>query len=262
MIRYADIPGIMIHPILPESAASLRFEIVGELKPEGHVAAAIGHMWEELRRENPRLFDGPILLADGLADGLADCHALLHDRLIARRSTYRVLATAAHVGMQVRALGVQALVTGVDDRKVEHVLMGRRGSQTRVYQGLWENAPSGTIVPPPPGEKFIDWPHFSRALMDEGLEELGLNLSASNMGWMALVDDGIAQSLDVVLSVLMHDPIDPRRSVCASDDRHRWEYLDTAWVPRAKVMEWIEAHASAVSPATRGLVRWWSKRPL
>ena len=152
MIVYPDIPTITIHPL--EAGASPRFELLPALNPPPPIAAAIDHLWEELRRTNPRLHDGPILLTSP-----EDCATTVRflrtvvpgnptpTPFVARRASYKTLATAADVGLDVRALGVQALLTAHDKSGVEHLLLGRRGSETRIYQGLWENAPSGTISP-------------------------------------------------------------------------------------------------------------------
>jgi hypothetical protein len=251
MITYPDIPGIQIHPLLPSSGAALRFDLLPPLNPPPSVAAAIDHLWDDLRRRNPRLHDGPILLADTGAGMTA--HGL-----VARRATYKTLATAADVGMDVRALGVQGVVTARDAAGEEHLLLGRRGSEVRIYQGLWENAPSGTITPPPADESFIDWAHCTRTLLDEGIEETGLNLSAANMSWIALLDDPEARSLDVVLKLDMHQPIDPRATPCPADDTHRWEYAATAWTPLNQLATWATQNAHAVSPPTRAVIRWIS----
>jgi hypothetical protein len=176
--------------------------------------------------------------------------------LSARRATYKALATAAHVGIDVRALGVQGVITARDASGEEHLLLGRRGSDVRVYQGLWENAPSGTIKPPPESVSSLDLAHFTSALMEEGLEELGLNLRSANISWIALLDDAEALSLDAVLKLEMHHPIDPRAAPCPADDTHRWEYAATAWTPIAQLPDWTERHAHAISPPTRAVLRW------
>ncbi len=291
MISSPDIPDIQIHPIPPESSGSLRFDLLPPIETPPDIALVIDRIWSDLREQNPRLHDGPILLAEySRATGspaalsgqpVRSCNTILPPQsqlpptdtratgssplwaatsagfaLTARPATYKSLASAAHLGMDVRVLGVQALVLARDADSDEHLLLGRRGSEVRIYQGLWENAPSGSVPPPPPDAKFIDWPHFTRALLDEGIEETGLDLSAANCSWVALLDDAEARSLDVVLKLTMHQTIDPRAVPCPADDSHRWEYAATAWTPLATLGAWAEQNAHAISPPTRALIRW------
>lgn len=261
MISYPEIPTTTIHPI--SHGASPRIELLPAIDPPPPIAAAINNLWAELRRDNPRLHDGPILITDPLHTTLsratgsprfARAHTGL--ALIARHATYKTLATAADVGMHVRALGVQGIVTARDASGEEHLLLGRRGSEVRIYQGLWENAPSGTLPPPVPGASLIDQSHFTQALLAEGIEELGLNLSAASISWLAMLDDAEARSLDVVLKLQMQQPIDPRATPCATDDTHPWEYAATQWTPLATLGAWAAQNAHAISPPTLALIRW------
>lgn len=244
---------ITLHPAPADAPGLPRFAVLPALDPPPAIAAAIDQLWADLRRANPRLFDGPILITDPLAELLA---ARFSAGLAARRASYKTLATAAEVGMSVRALGVQGIVTARDGRGVEHLLLGRRSSDVRVYQGLWENAPSGTLPPPPPGEASIGDAHFVRALLAEGIEEVGLDLNRAAMSFAALLDDAHAQSLDVVLRLAMDQPIDPRTLPCPSHDGGRWEYADTAWIALPDLPAWAAANAHAISPPTHALLGW------
>jgi hypothetical protein len=246
-------PPITLHPT-PASAPGLpRFTILPALDPPPPIAAAIDQLWADLKLSNPRLFDGPILITETLADMrlAGDSHVLT-----ARRASYKTLATAADVGMSVRALGVQGIVTARDERGVQHLLLGRRSSEVRIYQGLWENAPSGTIPPPPPEDTAIDDAHYVRALLAEGIEEVGLDLNRAAMSFAALLDDAHAQSLDIVLKLAMDLPIDPRALPCPSQDCGRWEYADTAWIALPDLPAWSATNAHAISPPTLTLLRW------
>ena len=253
MITYSDIPGILIHPSPPGSSTAPRFDLLPPLLPPSEIVAAIDLAWAELKRDNPRLHDGAILLAVR-GTGIPPVFSV-------RRDSFKTLATAAQVGMDVRALGVQGIVTARDAAGEEHLLLGRRGSEVRVYQRLWENAPSGTVPPPRPEETFIDWPHFTQALLDEGIEETGLNLSAVNLSRIAMLDDAEARSLDVVLKLDMHQTVDPGAVPCPADDAHAWEYAATAWTPLRSLGMWADQNAHAISPPTRALIRWITDPP-
>lgn len=229
------------------------------------IQAAIDRKWSELRQVNPRLHDGPILLAQ-----VHECdwsgkstYIWKHNKLVLfiRPDTYKTLATAAHIGREVRALGVQGVVTARDPSGEEHLLLGRRGSEVRIYQGLWENAPSGTVTPPPTTTPFLDQTHFIRALIDEGLEETGLNLSDSNISWIAMLNDSQANALDVVLKLKMRHTIDPRAVPCPANDAHNWEYAATIWTPTSTVATWARQNAHAISPPTRAVIQWLFETP-
>jgi len=224
-----------------------RFDILGPFEPDAATGAAIDRVWDQMRRENPRLYDGPVLLADR--------EAVRAERLVCRRGGYKVLAAAAKLGLYVRALGVQGVVLAKDADAEECILLGRRGSETRIYAGMWENAPSGTVEPPRTGGSFVDAADFSGALRAEGLEELGVDLTRVRERWIALLDDAQACSVDVVLRLDLPEPIDPRKTVCRVDDTNAWEYLDTAWVPTSRLKDWMSRSRDAISPPTIALFR-------
>lgn len=244
--------GIRVWPVPANTGGALRFEVHGMIEPTAVQAAAVDAMWEELRQENPRLYDGPVLLADR--------HSVKQGRLLCFRGSYKHLAvSAAAAAMKPAektppppflALGVQGVVVGMDADGDEVVLMGRRSSETRIYGGLWENAPSGTVPPPPEGQDFLDWAEIITALRAEGMEELGLNLDASSVSWIALLEDRVAGSMDVVLRVNL-GRVDARRLPCPIHEG-RWEYVDAAWVPVKRLASWIHGGA-AVSPPTAAL---------
>lgn len=205
----------------------------------GH-GARVAAEWGRLRTANPRYHDGPILVLESL------------NPLTVRRDTYRTLATAAAVDPSVRSLGVQGVVVGRDRAGVEHVLFGRRSSETRIYGGLWENAPSGGVAGPPGCER-LTLPDFVAALRDEGLEELGLDLADAAVTPLCLLDDPRAFSIDLVLGVRPRGVIDPRSLPCPASDGGRWEYIDAAWVGRAEAGVWVGREPGAFSPSTSAL---------
>lgn len=213
------------------------------------VDAEADHAWEEMRRANPRLHDGPVVLVvdEGSGDGEWVC----------RVGRYRELATARELGRRVRALGVSGLVIGRDGRGVEHALFGRRGSQTRIYGGLWEHAPSGTVGGLGAGTESIVVDDLSGVLREEGLEEVGIDLGgAAEVRAVATVEDARACSVDVVIRVEIGGEIDPRSAPCAAGANGAWEYADTAWVEVREVGAWAGRAGEALSPPTRAMLRW------
>jgi hypothetical protein len=204
-------------------------------------AARISAAWESLRAANPRYHDGPILVV------------ICTDPLTVRRDTYRTLATAPQLDPSVRSLGVQGIVRGRDAAEHHHILFGRRSSGTRIYGGLWENAPSGGMTTDP-GRSELTLADFTAALREEGLEELGLDLQGAAVTPRCLLDDPQAFSTDVVLDVRIHTPIDPRSLPCPAGDTGRWEYIDAAWVRIDEIRAWMMRDPSAFSPSTLALL--------
>lgn len=202
--------------------------------------------WRELTAANPRLYDGPVLLVDRVEG------SVIH----ARAGRFRMLATAALLGREVRSLGVQGVVIGRDHTGETHVLFGRRSGETRIYGGLWENAPSGSLTPPRDPSSDLDLADFAQALATEGIEELGIDLTNADLRVRGLLDDPHARSLDVVLEAALRGVINPRGSVCAIDDNRRWEYVDTAWVRVNDIRTWSNRRESVLSPPTAALMQW------
>lgn len=203
----------------------------------------IDRCWSELVAANPRLYDGPVLLVDRSEP------SVLH----ARAGRYRELATAAALGRSLRSIGVQGIVRGRDAAGDSYLLLGRRGGQTRIYGGLWENAPAGSLVPPEISVSELGLPDFAAALQAEGLEELGLDLSRAAMRVDALLDDPEARSLDIVLEVLLDRVIEPGGSICRTAGT--WEYVDSAWVELDVLRHWAQRHAHAISPPTHLVIQ-------
>jgi len=215
---------------------------VGEPPPANDAhAAATSRAWVDATRTQPRLFDGPMLFVD------APTRAV--------RGTYKALVAAAGQHLPIRSLGAQGLVIARDRTGHQHLLLGRRSGQTRSYPGLWENAPSGTMTPPPPSQTRLTLPDFAAALRQEGIEELGIDLADADIRWLAMLEDPGAHSDDVVLEVRLHQPIDPRASICATADG-RWEYADAAWIALSALSPWAADHAHAISPPTLALFGW------
>lgn len=202
--------------------------------------------WARLCADNPRLHDGPILRVDPAE--------LLAGRLMARRDGYKALATAALTPVEIRndicALGIQALVTAPDSAGRPCVLVARRASTTRIYGGLWENAPSGTVAPPPRSSvaTTIGPAELLAALRQEAQEELGLNMSVCSPRFLAWLHDPAARTLDLVVNCSL-----PATTLLPCPAAANWEYLAAAWVPIADLDSWFTASAHAFSPPTVAL---------
>lgn len=223
-----------LHPP-PDLEAPVR--ILDARAPDPALVPRINDAWESLRAANPRYHDGAMLVVESRSP------------LTVRRDTYRTLATAAIFDPTIRALGVQGVVIGRDRSEHEHTLFGRRSAETRIYGGLWENAPSGGMTAAP-GRGALSLGDFIGALRGEGIEELGLDLADAEIKPIALLDDPRAFSIDLVLEVRPHRPIDPRAIPCSARDGGRWEYIDAAWVRWDQIGGWMRRDRAAFSPST------------
>jgi hypothetical protein len=244
LLTFPDIPGITICPTTAE-AVPLNFEIRDAPTPPPSVAPAIETIWRTHLSKNPKLYDGPLLLTVGTLPALPS-------RILLRSSYKLHLCLGSD---ELNSLGVQGVIIGRDAAGIPHILLARRSSDVRMYPGLWENAPSGSVPPPPLPTDRIDQSHFINALLDEGVEELGLDLSTARIRLVALQQDTAARSLDIMLRFDLADPIDPRTLPCPTS-HNRWEYADAAWLPIAEIPAWSAQHAHAISPPTLALFRW------
>jgi 8-oxo-dGTP pyrophosphatase MutT (NUDIX family) len=242
---YDDLPTVTL---TPPPVRELRFELAGEVTLREDQRAKVDAAWSAMRRDNPGLHDGRVLLVD--------MDAFTAGRLVVRPGPFRLMATAREVGERVRALGVQAVLIGQGGDGREHVLMGRRSAETRLYHGQWENAPSGSVEPPAAAGTPIDEAHCVRALLKEGVEELGIDLGAAAKRWLGMLEDAGASSIDVVLELRLPGVTSTRGLPCPSHDAGRWEYVDTAWVAVDELPAWVRANERAISRPTRALVRW------
>jgi hypothetical protein len=217
------------------------------------LTADVDRAWRELCAVNDSLYDGPILRVRS-----ADAQT---GSIVCERSTFRHLATAGRLGRDVRQLGVVGWLIGCDRTTgEEHVLLGRRGASTRVYPGLWENAPSGGVPGVPLNLASLEAGALYAALSDEAEEELGIALPAFDSGPVAFdswIHDPVARSLDLVVCVDV-GMIDAGRLPCLAsggepDDQR--EYIDSSWLSRGEAAAYFDRHANAISPPTLALAR-------
>jgi len=207
--------------------------------------------WAAAQRRNPRLVDGPILHVRDL-----DAQART---LRCRASTYKRLAVADRLPTGVVQLGIKGLVIGHDATGRQHVLLGRRGVQTRVYAGQWETAPAGGVDPPRAAAE-LGRDDLLAALGRESEEELGLALAPTDCRFVAVVTDPAAHSHDLVVRVEPPEPVDLARRLRGA---RRWEYSATTWVMLTDLGHFLRDQAGAISPPTRALFAWlgWARPP-
>ncbi len=239
--------------------------------------------WSSLCAANPRYHDGDILSVTRISPSIPPspdgttihCAPDRFMRLAVQRDAHG--STPAR-DLGVRLLGVKGMIVARDAHHHEHVLIARRGPQTRVYQHQWEIAPAGGvdgILPPEllrraaqsespesitlPPTLLID------ALVAEGREELGLDIDPAHCRPIAIVRDEIARSIDVIIRVDWPKPIDPRHAICAASGfcagGHAWEYTDSAWLARADAAGFDRRAAASIVGPMRAALRHegWTK---
>lgn len=245
MIGYEDLPAIGIRAL---SDGAVRIAIGPEAMRDDATRGRVDAAWREHARTHPRDYDGMILAFDGYDEGSRTMRA--------RRERYRYLAVGAGAGCGTRLLAVTGVVTGVDQDGDECVLLGRRSGETRIYGGLWELAPSGGVKCPAESVTELSIGDVRRALMEEGLEELGVSLEEAEVRALALVGDDEAASEDVLLRVRLRGAINSRWMACRTQDAGAWEYVDTAWVPIERLGAWVRERPGAVIPPSVAVLRW------
>lgn len=219
--------------------------------------------WAALCAENPRYHDGDILSVARIAGdgGVIECAPDRFKRLAVQRDGR---------DLGVRLLGVKGMIVGRDERGGEHVLIARRGPQTRVYHDQWEIAPAGGI------DGVVDRSVLARAaagervdlgervvvaaLLEEAREELGLEIDPAGCRAVCIVRDEVARSVDVIVRVDWPRPIDPRRAVCGGGGfcagGNGWEYTDSAWLSRADAPGFEARAAGSLVGPMRAALRW------
>ncbi|MFN0012032.1 MAG: hypothetical protein ACKVS8_10355 [Phycisphaerales bacterium] len=208
----------------------------------------IERRWSAARAANPRLRDGDVLsvMAIDAAAGIISAARSSYKRLVAQDET---------LDLGVRMLGVKGLIVGRDAAGDEHVLIARRGMETRVYGGMWEIAPAGGVQVPPRGVEALGTDALRQTLAEEAAEELGVTLDASGARPVAVVEDAVARSVDVIVRLEWPGVVEPRATVCRAAEEE-WEYIDAAWLARRDARA-FDAHAAGeiVGPM-RVVMRW------
>ncbi len=250
MSDQSTIPGAMVIP-LGAGPGELRVEIHDAPVRPAEIDRAVDAAWARLHGANPRFFDGCILSVERVTACAAG-----GDTIVCVRDRFRYLAAQPEVATGVQLLGVNGVILGRDRRGGEHVLLGRRGYETRVYDGMWELAPGGGVDAPPEGVTHLALADIRRAMMKEVREELGLEVDASGAVPVAVTRDTLGASDIVSLRVELPREIDPRWTLCQSSGACDWEYIDAAWLSRADAAQFDRTHAHAIIPPTRAMLKW------
>jgi hypothetical protein len=238
---FAGIPGVEVLPF-SLGAGPVRVE-VGRAQHTPNTDA-VQREWDRLCSANPRLFDGQLLAVVSI-----DAE---RNVIAARPDRFARLAVQPRVATGVRILSVTGVLTARDRSGREHVLLGRRGKGTRVYDAMWELGPSGGLSLPPPGVTSLDESAILSHLADELSEEIGLHWDESRdraARGVGITRDHIASSDDVVFVL----------DVGSLEESHvapaNWEYAETLWLPTDSVEVWDARYEREIIPPTRALFR-------
>jgi isopentenyldiphosphate isomerase len=210
-------------------------------RPAGppEVSPAAEARWRELCAQNPRHFDGPILSVVTF-----DPDA---NEVMCRRDRYMRLAVQPRVHTGVQQLSVTAVLTARDEAGREHVLLGRRAQETRIFGGMWEIGPSGGIPAPHASVQELPADAIIAHLSDEVSEEIGLEIEQGE--GVAYIRDHVAYSDDLCISC------DLGRLEEVGASAANWEYTEVLWLPVDSVSVFDQANAGEIIAATRALFR-------
>ncbi len=205
-------------------------------------AAAVEARWAELCADNPRMFNGPLLSVVGadLASGTIECS----------RDDFKHLAVQDAVKTGVEILAVSGVLIAHDRSGREHVLLGKRGGQTRVYGGMWEIGPSGGMPWPREGVRALTLEDFACHLAEETAEEAGLSIENAPVACAGFCRDFEAFSLDVMIRVDL-----PQALETISSHARDWEYEDVRWLATDEVAAFDREHAEQIIGPTRAFFR-------
>lgn len=211
--------------------------------PEAEPGTPAHTEWERLRGEMPRLYNGPVLAVVSLEGDDEVCE------IVVRRDTFQRLIVQPRVRTGVRILAVTGVLTARSADGREHVFLGRRSPQTRIYGDQWELGPSGGVSAPP-GSTFINAADLAGHLDDEISEETGLHSAGRGVPF-AILRDHVARSDDVALRVDLGS-LEP---ILGASRPANWEYTQTQWIPVEQVRAFDREHAAGIIAPTRALFR-------
>lgn len=191
--------GVTIWPIRDGRLPIVEVE-PGPLPIAPETESRIEGAWSRLVAANRRLFDGPIL---SLARFEPES-----GRVVCRPDRYKRLTVEGEISTGVILVAVNAAVTACDRAGREHLLLGRRSENTRMYQGMWEMIPAGGLEPPPAGTARVPHESLLRQLAVELREEAGLNTPLEKATPIAFYRDEVACSFNIVFSARLSVPIE------------------------------------------------------
>lgn len=194
--------------------------------------ARVERAWHDLCAQNPRYFNGAILLYTPTdhADGV----------IRAQAGAYKHHALRGLIGHAPRLLAVTAVV-----RCGDRVLLGRRCGGGHDYPGMWELGPSGGVDVPEDSDTLDRGALHAEALR-EVHEEAGIERVASVQGPICIVHDTGAGSSDLVVEVLLDTP--PMLNT-------NWEYEETRWITLDALIGWCDEKPDQIIPTTIALAR-------
>jgi 8-oxo-dGTP pyrophosphatase MutT (NUDIX family) len=209
-------------------------------------SGAVDAAWAKLIARNPRYFDGPLLSVVSLGPASTEQPS---NEIFVRRDRFSRLAVQPGVMTGVRILSVTAVLVARDAGGAEHVLLGRRGTGTRIYAGMWELGPSGGLHDPPAAVESLDQAAVFSHLADEIAEEVGLHVDHGTP--VCVARDHFAMSDDIVFTCEVGPLEDARGKASAAN----WEYSEVTWLPVAEAARFDEEHARDIIAPTRALFR-------
>jgi 8-oxo-dGTP pyrophosphatase MutT (NUDIX family) len=178
----------------------------------------VDQVWEEMRRQNPRLYGGGLYNVTGIDPQ--------RGRIDAEYDLYKRLVVQPRVETGVIQLSVSALALAPSEHGEPCVLIGKRGDETRIYGGMWQICPAGGVEPPEDITRLgdIGFGKIRADLAREFEEEVGIDLGSRPARPLAVVHDRVARSYDVVLRVEFDRAPPPR-----PPRGNHWEHQDIRW---------------------------------
>ncbi len=209
-------------------------------------SGAVEAAWARLVESNLRYFDGPLLSVVSLGPASAEHPS---NEIVVRRDRFSRLAVQPAVMTGVRILSVTAVLIASDVSGVRHVMLGKRGAGTRIYDGMWELGPSGGMHEPPAAVETLDEGAVFSHLADEVSEEVGLTIEHGTP--VCVVRDHFAMSDDIVFVC----DVGRLEGVREKTGPANWEYSETTWVSLGEVGAFEHAHEREIIAPTRGIFR-------
>ncbi len=208
------------------------------------ISPAIETRWLSLCTDNPRLFNGRILAfldADLAAPSVRVCI-----------DQYKRMAAQTAQAPEVIQFGVTGILTAplaAGDPESEHaVLIGQRSNQTHVYPSQWELAPSGGVDAPPEGTSSLTVRDIAKQVEKELAEETGFDPTETSIEPIALCNDPVAPSMDVVFRIRLHEP-PPQHT-------RTWEYDSLQWVRINDLAGHLRDRRIKLIPPSAAVTRW------
>lgn len=240
MQPYTGIPGIMAWEIDPR-AGELSVNISRERPPAP--SHAVNEEWARQMAANPKLYDGAVLSVLAFDQE--------RNQVLTRHDSFKRLTVQPRVPTGVRLLAVTALLEAVDRSGRRHVLLGKRGEQTRIFGGMWEIGPSGGVGPPPANVSHLTLSDLCASLREEISEEVGMRVAQVGTP-LAYVRDLVAHSDDVFIRFslgALEEVTDLARPA-------NWEYQQTLWMPTDIATQFDTDETIAATRAAFRLLGW------